>query len=257
MRTEIRRVELPQFVVRESVYPPGLRLPRHAHDYSNVTVVVAGDIEESSDDGEHRGGAFSVVVKPAGIDHENRVGVRGARTVSIQLRDDIPLPSWRWFEQPEIVRAGVALVRAASAPQLEACALELLAEVSAARGGPAASPGWLSEVLRILDTQFDEPLRFDAIAREVGLHPVYLSRAFQRHTGRTMQQYVRALRLRHARHLLATSGTTITRIAADSGFADSSHLCRTFSDLLGVAPKVFRRLCAEVQPVQDSGAIVH
>lgn len=241
------RIEFPQFIVRDCVYRSGLRMPRHAHDYSNVSIVVAGEIDESCGGGEYRGHPFSVVFKPAGSEHENRVGGAGARVLSIELRRN-GLPTdrpWRWFDQPEIVRTAIALVRAQSASELEARGFELLAEVFTKRGG-AAAPAWMADVTGILDSRFDEPLRFDAIARQVGVHPVYLSRAFQRYAGRSMQQYVRALRLRRARQLLATRGPTITDIAADCGFADSSHLCRTFSDLLDVTPKVYRRLCGEV-----------
>jgi AraC family transcriptional regulator len=242
MRTEIRRVEFPQFVVRECVYPAGLHLPRHAHDYSNVTIVVGGDMEESAAAGEHRGHAFSVVTKPAGSEHENRVGRAGTRTLAVELRRPVG-GRWSWFEEPEVVRAAVSLVRAWRAGgNLEASAFALLAEVMSDGCAGGAAPPWLQEVTRMLDARFDEPLRFDAMAREIGLHPVYLSRAFQRYTGRTMQQYLCALRLRHARHLLSASSRTITAIAADAGFADSSHLCRTFANLLDITPGGYRGL---------------
>jgi AraC family transcriptional regulator len=118
-----------------------------------------------------------------------------------------------------------------------------LAEVLVGRASARSSfPAWLPEIIRTLDAHFDEPLRFDALARDVGLHPVYLSRAFQRYTGRTMLENVRALRLRHARHLLSTSSRTIAAIAADAGFADSSHLCRTFAHLLQITPGAYRGL---------------
>jgi AraC family transcriptional regulator len=242
------RVEFPQFIVRDCVYRPGLRMPRHAHDYSNVSVVVGGEIDEACGGGEYRGHPFSVVFKPAGSEHENRVGNAGARLLTIELRRDVVLAdrAWTWFEEPEIVRTAIALVRAQSGPELEARGFELLAEVFAARSFEKTLPEWMGEVTRILEDRFDEPLRFDVIARQVGVHPVYLSRAFQRYAGRSMQQYVRALRLRRARQLLATRGPTITDVASDCGFADSSHLSRTFSDLLHVTPKFYRRLCGQV-----------
>jgi AraC family transcriptional regulator len=231
-------MELPPFVLRESVYSAGLRLARHAHDYSNVTVIVGGEIDESTPDGEHRGRAFSVVFKPAGCEHENRVGRDGARTLVIEMRGDAG-GGWAWFEEPCVVRAAIALVRS----RAEDCARALLAEVLVGRASARpVPPSWLPDVTAMLDARFAEPLRFDALARQLGLHPVYLSRAFQRYTGRTMQAYVRTLRLRHARHLLSASSRSITAIAADTGFADSSHLCRTFSELLELTPSAYRGL---------------
>jgi transcriptional regulator GlxA family with amidase domain len=59
-----------------------------------------------------------------------------------------------------------------------------------------------------------------------------------------MGDFVRSLRLRHARHLLDATARPLTAISADSGFADASHLCRVFSDAHGVTPNAFRRLTA-------------
>jgi AraC family transcriptional regulator len=240
------RAEFPQFIVRDATYRSHLHLPRHAHGYSNVSVVAGGEIDEIAGGREHRGRAFSVVFKPAGCEHENRVGGRGARTLTIELRGAVADQPWGWFEEPEVVRAAVALVRARAPREIESRAFELLAEVFAARRATSSAPAWLGEVTRILESRFDEPLRFESIAREVGLHPVYLSRAFQRHTGRTMQQTVRALRLQRARDLLSTSRRSMTFVAADCGFTDSSHLCRTFADLVGVTPSLYRRLCGQM-----------
>src|ERR671921_849962 len=98
------RTELPHFVVRDCLYAPGARLPRHAHHYANVTIVAGGEIHEATDAGEHRGQPFSVVVKPAGVEHENRVGRDGARTLVNEMRAN-PTGRWAWLEEPHVVRA--------------------------------------------------------------------------------------------------------------------------------------------------------
>ena len=59
-----------------------------------------------------------------------------------------------------------------------------------------------------------------------------------------MTEYIRAARLRHARHALSSSRRGIAAIAAEAGFSDSSHLCRTFSELLGITPAAYRRATA-------------
>lgn len=251
--TECRRADFPRFAVRELVYAGGYRMARHAHDYSNVTVVVSGEMEETTDGGEHRGRSCSVLLKPAGTMHANYiVGRQGARTVSIELSDASPPAaelrelSWQWLEDPESARAGLELYRAfhsASRAEVEHCAIALLAvATSTAKRASRATPAWLDEVKRILDARFDEPIRFELLAADLGLHPVYLSRAFRRYTGLAMGDYVRALRLRHARHLLSETTRTLAAISADSGFADASHLCRVFAETHEVTPKRYRSL---------------
>lgn len=242
---ELQRVELPRFVVRENGYPAGGRMGRHAHDYSNITAVISGEMEERTESAEHRGRTCSVLVKPAGTQHENYwVGRRGTRTVSVELHDGTQLDTWRWLEDPETARAALALadaIHGSSRELVESRAMTLFAlATSVPMEKPA--PAWLDEVKRTLEARFDEPLRFEELAADVGLHPVYLSRAFRRHTGMAMSEYVRALRLRHARHLLSATTRPLASISAESGFADASHLCRVFADAHGVTAKTFRRI---------------
>jgi AraC-like DNA-binding protein len=229
--------------IRQSNYAPGLRQRRHAHDYSNITIVTAGLIEEASDAGTFCARPFSVVVKAAGCEHEDRVGGFGAMTLSIRLRS-APSISWRWMEEPAVVRKAIAVCRTfqrGAQDDLDR-ATALLAEEVEHVDAPAAAPAWLQKTRVILDERFDESLRFDDLARDFGLHPVYFSRAFRRYTGLSMSEYVRAARLRHARHVLSSSRRNVAAIAAESGFSDSSHLCRTFSTFLGVTPQKYRQL---------------
>jgi AraC family transcriptional regulator len=243
--TELQRAEFATFRVREVGYPAGGRMGRHAHDFSNVTAIISGEMDERTELAQHRGRACSVLVKPAGTLHENQwLGRRGTRTVSVELRDT-PLDTWRWLEDAETARAAIGLAAALHGSSREAVEAHAMALVALATNVPHPAqpvPPWLDEVKRTLEARFDEPLRFEDLAANVGLHPVYLSRAFRRHTGMAMSEYVRALRLRHARHLLSATARPLASISAESGFADASHLCRVFVDAHGVTAKTFRRL---------------
>lgn len=240
-------IEFAQFRVRELVYAAGRRMERHAHDYSNVTVVIRGDLEETTDCGEHRGRAGSVLLKPAGTMHANYV-IGGTRTVSVEMHDASLLGGypWQWLEGPDCARAALALVAAMQGTtrnEIEERAFALVEAATGAASQPGTAPPWLDEVKNLLEAKFDEPLRFDTIAKDFGLHPVYLSRAFHRHTGMSMGDYVRALRLRHARHLLSATARPLASISAEAGFADASHLCRVFARAHAVTPRAFRDLC--------------
>lgn len=242
---ELLRAEFETFIVREIGYAAGRRMPRHAHDYSNVTAVISGDMEETTDAGEHRGRSCSVLLKPRGTMHANYwLAPRGTRCISVELKGRVELPRWQWIEEPETARAALALavaVRGTSRELIEKEAMALVGTaVSAAAKRAGETPGWVGEVKRTIEQRFDEPLRFERIAREIGLHPVYLSRAFRRYTGMAMGDYVRSLRLRHARHLLSATERPLAVIAADAGFTDASHLCRVFAGAHGVTPRAFR-----------------
>lgn len=242
------------FRVREAAYSPGLRQPRHSHEHSNVTIVVAGQLHEASSSGEYTARPSSVVVKAAGCEHEDRISGFGARTLTIQFAPDSPLGAmlppraWAWLDDPQTVRRALVVqnaFEAGNARQLHDAALALIgggkAILPVGKGTIASPPPWLPEIRALLDERFDQSVRFDNLARDLGLHPVYVSRAFRRHFGVSMTDYVRDLRIRHARHALASSRRSIAAIAAESGFSDASHLCRTFMNLLGLSPRMYRR----------------
>ena len=243
------RLDFRSFVVRQCTYSPGLRQRRHSHEHNNVTIITAGQLDESSERGEYRGRPSSVVLKAAGCEHETRISGYGARTLTIEFGSWFPIAprTWSWSEDINVVRCALALQQAFSSgnvDDVERLAIDLVANViERNQAGHAGTPKWISEIKATLDENFQDAICFEALARDIGLHPVYVSRAFRRHVGSSMTDYVRALRLREARHLLAASRWKIGAIAGQAGFADSSHLCRTFSDLLQMTPKTYRRLC--------------
>jgi AraC family transcriptional regulator len=64
----------------------------------------------------------------------------------------------------------------------------------------------------------------------------------------TYGEYVRRIRLSRALERLRRNTQSIAEVAADTGFADQSHLTRTMTGLLGIAPAAYRRRSAGVPP---------
>jgi AraC family transcriptional regulator len=54
-------------------------------------------------------------------------------------------------------------------------------------------------------------------------------------------RYVLRTRVERAKMLLRNSGSTVSEIALELGFADQSHLTRTFRHFVGVPPGVYAR----------------
>jgi AraC family transcriptional regulator len=55
-------------------------------------------------------------------------------------------------------------------------------------------------------------------------------------------RYMRQVRACAAAHALGASTLPVVQIAAATGFADQSHLSRTFAETFGTTPRTFRRL---------------
>ena len=240
------------FTIRTATYLPGLRLPRHDHPWTNVTTIVRGEIVEETDRGEHAGRSCSVVVKPAGTLHANRaIGRVPVTTVAIELRHGSELSriasgcEWSWHDGADAANGAIALQRAmhgADRAAIERSAQSLLARILTSRCD-STPPPWMQEVITRLTRDADSPIRFDTLARSVGLHPVYVSRAFRRHTGKTMSSWLQDVRLGRARHLLSTTTRPLTAVAADCGFTDASHLSRSFRSAHTLTPGAFREIC--------------
>ncbi|MGH7570673.1 MAG: helix-turn-helix domain-containing protein [Gemmatimonadota bacterium] len=237
------------FKVRELSYPPGLRQESHAHDYAGITLVLEGGIRETVGGREELAQILSVVVKPAGVVHADEVGPRGARTVQVLLDREVDdLGSWRWIHAGAGVIAFLALQRRLIAGQseggeLEDHILDLLGEVTSvdapARRDP---PDWLRRVKEALDDTLPASPSVRGLAREAGVHPVSLARAFRRHYGTSMTEYRRRQRVRRAARAIERSNCLLTRVAHATGFSDHPHMCREMRAATGLTPTELQAL---------------
>src|SRR6185436_10255820 len=100
---------------------------------------------------------------------------------------------------------------------------------------------WIERVREYLHAHFTRKLSLGEIAHAAGVHPVHVCRAFPRHHGLTLGEYVRALRIDYAARELIASRRPIADIAFDAGFASQSHLTRHFRARIGVTPAAYRR----------------
>ncbi|MFJ8581768.1 helix-turn-helix transcriptional regulator [Micromonospora sp. NPDC093277] len=85
------------------------------------------------------------------------------------------------------------------------------------------------------------------LAAMLGVSPYRLSRAFTRELGVSLTRYRNRVRLGRALDRLEGGESSLGVLAADLGFADQAHLCRTVREHLGHTPTALRRLLA--QPV--------
>lgn len=227
-------------------YAGGAVLDRHAHPSGSVSIVLAGSIEEEVGHKAELGRIGSMVAKPAGVEHRNRVGRDGAILLAITGKhaDEIAAPGWRWNESRGAAGAGLRLARSLKAgARVDS---EQLIDLLAFAAGPflASNPpraNWLSDVRSRLDRE-SRPPSVRQLAEEADVHPVYLTRAFRKHFGCSVREYRRNVRVQRAARLLAGSNLPIASIAADLDFFDQSHLCRDFMAEMRISPSDYRAI---------------
>jgi AraC family transcriptional regulator len=230
-----------------------MRQNRHFHDRTSVTLVFGGSIEETVGSVQERAAALSVVFKPAGTEHTNRIGSAGAMTVQAVLDEDV-LPAspsaagpaeWGWAHGGSPARRFLAMCDRRRVERdvanLEGDLYDVLAELMAAGSVSRDPPSWLLRIAEELDDTFRRPRRVRDIARDAAIHPVALARAHRRHFGCSISERLRARRVREAAGLLGRPETELTRVAYLAGFSDQSHPTRVFRSETGVTPGRYRR----------------
>lgn len=94
---------------------------------------------------------------------------------------------------------------------------------------------------RRLDRDYTQPHTLTGIARECGYDKSYLCRAFRKHTGISIFQYLLRQRLQAAMLMLRSTKEKVLSVALECGFGDIGHFNRKFKALVGVSPRAYRQ----------------
>jgi AraC-like DNA-binding protein len=98
---------------------------------------------------------------------------------------------------------------------------------------------------RVMEENFRFNLRIEDYARLCGRSLSAFKRDFENSFQSTPGRWLLARRLQHARILLRTSGSSISEVAYDSGFENTSHFSRAFKQYYGYPPTSERDQHAE------------
>jgi YesN/AraC family two-component response regulator len=113
-----------------------------------------------------------------------------------------------------------------------------------------ASPGHphMQRALTFIADHFTDALSLDDVARAARLSRYHFCRLFRQETGMTFLEYLRGVRVRRAKALLADRHLRITEVAYGVGFSDLSHFDRTFRKIVGLSPSEYRASLKPVEP---------
>lgn len=113
------------------------------------------------------------------------------------------------------------------------------------QGPLAGSPSSLQAALLRADERLRASLggavSLQDLAEASGLTRFQVLRAANAIWGETPMRRLTRLRMKHARHLLATTQLSILEIAFDCGYGSSAHFANAFRRHVGVTPSDFRR----------------
>lgn len=104
-----------------------------------------------------------------------------------------------------------------------------------------ALPGALELMMTFIRHHIAEPLTVTRVAEAARCSETTAQRLFSRHTGESLQAWIRHTRLREAAGLLRTTGLRVSEVAQLVGYPDPLYFSRAFRRAYGVAPSQFAR----------------
>ena len=246
----------PGAVVSLTHYAAGQAQHRHVHDHTQVSFLIAGEIQETIGRRCHEVEGGGSCVKLAGVDHENLWGRTGALMLSVRLKDadaavlaEGPMATWRRGSGPDR-RLLRSLFGASSSADVDTAVADLLGLVAGGDdcGGP--TPPWIRQVKEAL---WDgAALDANSAARIAGVHRVHFSRSFARHAGTPFSAYRRHVMLSRSLEGILRSDSGFAAIAHEAGFADQSHMNRAIGATFGISPRHVRAALKTAQPLTRS-----
>jgi AraC family transcriptional regulator len=99
----------------------------------------------------------------------------------------------------------------------------------------------INKVIDFIGRYFDEELTLDQLSSLSYFSKYHFHRLFTAHTGMSLKQYIRWLRMKRAAHqLIIFKNRTILDIALDAGFESHESFTRAFKKKCGLNPRDFR-----------------
>lgn len=118
---------------------------------------------------------------------------------------------------------------------IETSLIEIFKSVKETNGKSLKRPVWVKKLQELLlEEDIDYSLK--NLSSILDIHPVHLSREFNRYFGTTLGNYIRLLKLNKAFYLLTSNKFSMTEICFKCGFFDQSHFISTFKSIYKTTP---------------------
>lgn len=99
----------------------------------------------------------------------------------------------------------------------------------------------VDSILSYINQHIEEPLSLEQLSSHFYLSSSYLCRVFKSSTGTTINKYITAKRISHAKELLA-QGCNVSEACMKSGFNDYSSFFKAFTKAANISPKKYSQI---------------
>ncbi len=250
------RKQFQGFSIVDVCYQPGETYGKHIDRKSRISVILRGEVQEIATGKEVFAKPGNLVFKPGDLMHQNSFGKKGGRILSVifedastEMGDSKWVDDWRWHQEIDSTKRAFQFAKCLQELEEIDDIVEELTDLKASliRSESICKkeiPTWLQIVHENIMDDFSVTLRTKDLAENMGVHPVYLARAFRKYYGCSIKQRIQQRRIDFVINALSKQETNISEIAMNAGFSDQSHLTRSFKDLLDMSPGKFRKWVA-------------
>jgi len=234
---------------------PESRVERHTHAGSHFVYILRGRYVTEARGETPLCGPSTLIFNPTGTTHRDRFTTTDGRFITISLDRataqliESQIQVANRVDHPRVPHLIHQIAFEFRRPQiaseliLEGLGLELLGIATRFNSAHASvAPSWLRSVRDQLRDTHSFPFTISELAASVGVHPVYLARAFRKHFHCSPGQYQRACRMEEVLRQLTTSSIPLAELAQRNGFSDQSQLTRACKRFTGLTPGALRRL---------------
>ena len=96
------------------------------------------------------------------------------------------------------------------------------------------------KAILIIDSDLSQDLSLSRLAKHQNISEGYLATVFKKETNKTVSEYVRERRIKHAKHLLTTTHLQIQTVALHCGIVDIHYFSKIFKKETGKSPTEYR-----------------
>jgi AraC-like DNA-binding protein len=97
------------------------------------------------------------------------------------------------------------------------------------------------KILEFISSHYTQQISLDDIGEATNLSRFYVARIVKQHTGKTVTQHLRTMRIERASHLLEHGSMSCSELTYELGFADQSYFTRQFREMMGTTPLQYRK----------------
>ena len=99
----------------------------------------------------------------------------------------------------------------------------------------------IHSILDWIEDNLESPLSLEKVSERSGYSKWHLQRMFKKETGHSLIKYIIQERMYMARRLLQETTLSVNGIALEVGYSDYSHFTKTFRQMFGMTPSVYRQ----------------